>query len=79
MSKYIYTDGGNFADIALNDGERLMQIHTSNPWNRIYCVWEKDETEEEFLDEVNSALYKKYGRRHPRVEDIEDASYLTIA
>lgn len=79
MSKYIYTDGGNFADIALNDGERLMQIITSNPSNKLYCVWEKDETEEDFLDEVNSALYKKYGKHHPRIEEIGDASYLTIA
>lgn len=79
MTKYIYSDSGDLTQINLYDGERLMQIITSNHSDKLYCVWERGETEEEFLEEVNSALYKKYGKHHPRIEEIGDASYLTIA
>lgn len=77
MSKYIYTDGADFSQIPLYDGDRLMQIHTASPMNSIYCIWERNESEEDFTEEVNFALLKKYGKGHPAIEGMDDVSLMT--
>lgn len=68
---------------ALNDGERLCRIVTTNPCDSMYAVrtreMDGEEHEDEFHAEVRLALRRKLGRRGPSAylgfEDVTDLYY----
>lgn len=82
-SNNIFTDGWDNPP-ALNDGERLYQIHTDNPCDHLYTVrpansWLNRITDEEFEEHVKSMLRSKFGKRGwymlDRLEDVTDYWY----
>jgi hypothetical protein len=52
----------NMSDLDRKDGERLVHVRTTNAMNELY-FWCDDLEDEELVDEIKSALRRKYGRR----------------
>ena len=60
-----FFDPGMSDDVILNDGERLLQVHTTNPMNDDGLCFVADDHEiedEDFEDEIRFALRRRYGR-----------------
>lgn len=60
-----------YDDPFLNEGERLIRIHTGNAMDELYCIVDGDVDE----GEIRGALRRMYGA-HYHYDGWEDASYL---
>ena len=70
----------NMSDIDRNDGDRLVQVRTTNAMNEVYFWCDADDLEDqEITDEIKSALNRKYGRRGSDMyvshEDVTDVFF----